>query len=636
MIKVTLPDGKVSEYKSSIKASDIAAQISKSLEKESIAAEINNSLCDLSTQITKDSSLRFITKKDKESLEIIRHDSAHVLAQAIKNIFPKSQITIGPVIENGFYYDVLAEDPFSTDDLKKLEKEMHKISSSNLPIIREVWNRNDAIKFFKDIGEDFKAEIISDLPETEEISLYRQGDFIDLCRGPHAPSTKFVKHFKLTKVSGAYWRGDSNNVMLQRIYGTAWTSKEELDDYLYMIEEAEKRDHRKIGKQLDLFHLQEEAPGMVFWHDKGWTIYRILENYIRSKLRSSDYTEVNTPHLVDKILWEKSGHWEKFRENMFVVQDDEKEMALKPMSCPCHIEIFKKDIRSYKDLPLKMAEFGKCHRNEPSGSLHGLLRVRGMTQDDGHIFCTEEQIESETIVFTHLLKEIYQELGFKEFSIKFSDRPDKRAGSDATWDKAEKSLKSAITATGMPFEINKGEGAFYGPKLEFVLKDALKREWQCGTWQLDFVLPERLGATYINELGEKKVPVMLHRAILGTLERFIGILTEQYAGAFPLWLAPTQVVVITINNEVDDYATKIHNTLKGMNFRSILDNSNEKINYKIRKHSLQKVPTLIIVGREEKKNSTITVRKFGSTEQFAYPNIESFLEFLNKQIETRS
>jgi threonyl-tRNA synthetase len=424
--------------------------------------------------------------------------------------------------------------------------------------------------------------------------------------------------------------------MLQRIYGTAWTSKEELDDYLYMIEEAEKRDHRKIGKQLDLFHLQEEAPGMVFWHDKGWTIYRILENYIRSKLRSSDYTEVNTPHLVDKILWEKSGHWEKFRENMFVVQDDEKEMALKPMSCPCHIEIFKKDIRSYKDLPLKMAEFGKCHRNEPSGSLHGLLRVRGMTQDDGHIFCTEEQIESETIVFTHLLKEIYQELGFKEFSIKFSDRPDKRAGSDATWDKAEKSLKSAITATGMPFEINKGEGAFYGPKLEFVLKDALKREWQCGTWQLDFVLPERLGATYINELGEKKVPVMLHRAILGTLERFIGILTEQYAGAFPLCLAPTQVVVITINNEVDDYATKIHNTLKGMNFRSILDNSNEKINYKIRKHSLQKVPTLIIVGREEKKNSTITVRKFGSTEQFAYPNIESFLEFLNKQIETRS
>lgn len=636
MIKVTLPDGKVSEYKIGIKASDIASQISKSLEKESIAAEINNSLCDLSTEITEDSSLRFITTKDKESLEIIRHDTAHVLAQAIKNLFPKSQITIGPVIEDGFYYDVLAENPFSTDDLKKLEKEMQKISSRNYPITREIWNRNDAIKFFKEIKEDFKAEIISDLPETEEISLYRQGDFVDLCRGPHAPSTKFVKHFKLTKVSGAYWRGDSNNVMLQRIYGTAWTSKTELDDYLYMIEEAEKRDHRKVGKQLDLFHLQEEAPGMVFWHNKGWTIYKILENYIRSKLQKHDYLEVNTPVLVDKILWEKSGHWDKFRENMFVVQDDEKEMALKPMNCPCHVEIFKRDIRSYKDLPLRMAEFGKCHRNESSGSLHGLLRVRGMTQDDAHIFCTEEQIESETIAFTSLLKETYTELGFEEFSIKFSDRPDKRAGSDNVWDKAEKALKSAITATGIPFDLNKGEGAFYGPKLEFVLKDALKREWQCGTWQLDFVLPERLGATYINESGEKKIPVMLHRAILGTLERFIGILIEQYAGAFPLWLAPTQIVVLTINNEVDDYATRIHDTLKVMNYRSLLDNSNEKINYKIRKHSLQKVPILIIVGREEKENSTITIRKFGSTEPFYYSNIESFIEYLNKQIETRN
>lgn len=636
MIKVTLPDGKVSEYKIGIKASDIASQISKSLEKESIAAEINNSLCDLSTEITEDSSLRFITTKDKESLEIIRHDTAHVLAQAIKNLFPKSQITIGPVIEDGFYYDVLAENPFSTDDLKKLEKEMQKISSRNYPVTREIWNRNDAIKFFKEIKEDFKAEIISDLPETEEISLYRQGDFVDLCRGPHAPSTKFVKHFKLTKVSGAYWRGDSNNVMLQRIYGTAWTSKTELDDYLYMIEEAEKRDHRKVGKQLDLFHLQEEAPGMVFWHNKGWTIYRILENYIRSKLQKHDYLEVNTPVLVDKILWEKSGHWDKFRENMFVVQDEEKEMALKPMNCPCHVEIFKRDIRSYKDLPLRMAEFGKCHRNESSGSLHGLLRVRGMTQDDAHIFCTEEQIESETIAFTSLLKETYTELGFEEFSIKFSDRPDKRAGSDNVWNKAEKALKSAITATGIPFEINKGEGAFYGPKLEFVLKDALKREWQCGTWQLDFVLPERLGATYINESGEKKIPVMLHRAILGTLERFIGILIEQYAGAFPLWLAPTQIVVLTINNEVDDYATRIHDTLKVMNYRSLLDNSNEKINYKIRKHSLQKVPILIIVGREEKENSTITIRKFGSTEPFYYSNIESFIEYLNKQIETRN
>ncbi len=636
MINITLPDGKVLKYKSGIKASEIASNISKSLSKEAMAASIDDKLVDLSTEISTDSNIKFITSKDKEGLALIRHDAAHLLAQSIKNLFPKTQITIGPVIDHGFYYDILPESPLSSIDLKKIEKEMSKLSSRNIPITREVWNRAKAIKFFKDMKEEFKAEIISDLPGSGEISLYRQGDFIDLCRGPHAPSTKFVKHFKLMKLAGAYWRGDSNNVMLQRIYGTAWATKQDLDDYLYMLEEAEKRDHRKIGKQIDLFHLQEEAPGMVFWHDKGWTAYRILKNFIRVKIRANGYQEVNTPILVDKVLWEKSGHWDKFRENMFSVQDDEKIMAMKPMNCPCHIEIFKRDIRSYKDLPIRMAEFGCCHRNESSGSLHGLLRVRGMTQDDAHIFCTEDQITAETIAFTSLLKEIYKDLGFEEISIKFSDRPDVRAGSDDIWDKAEKSLKDAIKAAGLPYELNKGEGAFYGPKLEFVLTDALKREWQCGTLQVDFVLPERLGAQYVSEDGSKRTPVMLHRAILGTLERFMGILIEQYSGAFPLWLAPVQAAVLTLNNEVDDYAIDLQNTLKSRNFRSILDNSNEKINYKIRKHSLQKIPLLLILGRDEKENSTVTVRKLGSNEQFSYSSIESFIEYLQDKEQTRS
>jgi len=636
LIQITLPDGKILEYNPGIEAYEIASTISKSLSKDAIAAEIDGNLLDLNTKIIKNCKLRFITSKDKEALEIIRHDTAHVLAQAVKNLFPNAQITIGPVIEDGFYYDILSEKPFSTDDLASLEKEMHKISSQNISIKREVWDRNEAIKFFKEIKEDFKAEIISDLPETEEISLYRQGDFLDLCRGPHSPSTSFVKHFKLLKVSGAYWRGDSKNVMLQRIYGTAWTSKKDLDDYLYMIEEAEKRDHRKLGKQLDLFHLQEEAPGMVFWHPKGWTLYRILQNYIREKLSKRGYLEVNTPILLDKSFWEKSGHWEKFRDNMFAVEDEDKIMALKPMSCPCHIEIFKKDIRSYKELPIRFAEFGRCHRNESSGSLHGLLRVRGMTQDDGHIFCTEEQITSETIAFTTLLVEMYKDFGFEEISIKFSDRPDVRAGSDEVWDKAEKSLKEAIEKAGFNYILNKGEGAFYGPKLEFVLKDSLKREWQCGTLQVDFVLPERLGASYITEEGAKKTPVVLHRAILGSIERFTGILIEQYSGSFPLWLAPIQIAVVTINNEVDDYALKLHNILEESGYRSVLDNSNEKINYKVRKHSLQKTPLILVVGREEKENSSVTIRKLGSNEQFSYGNIEMFLDYLNNLIKIRS
>jgi len=632
---ITLPDGKKLEYQNNVEASQIAGDISKSLLKDSIAVEIDGKLCDVYTKIANDASIKFITTKNPEGLEIIRHDTAHVLAQAIKNLFPKAQITIGPVIENGFYYDVLSEQNFSTEDLEKLEKEMLNISNQNLPIRREIWNRNEAIKFFKTIGENFKAEIISDLPEDEEISLYRQGEFLDLCRGPHAPSTSFVKHFKLMKVSGAYWRGDSKNVVLQRIYGTAWTTKKDLDDYLYMLEEAEKRDHRKLAKQLDLFHTQEEAPGMIFWHPKGWTVYRVLQNYIREKL-ARHYQEVKTPVLLDKELWEKSGHWEKFRQNMFTVEDEDKTMALKPMSCPCHIEIFKRDIRSYRDLPMRFSEFGHCHRNEPSGSLHGLMRVRGFVQDDGHIFCTEEQITSETITFMGLLMDIYKELGFENISIKFSDRPEVRAGSDDIWDQAEKSLQKAVEASGFNYTINKGEGAFYGPKLEFQLKDTLGREWQCGTLQVDFVLPERLGASYISEEGTKKIPAMLHRAILGSMERFFGILTENYAGAFPLWLSPIQVVVLTINNEIDSYASSINEALIEAGIRSTLDISNEKINYKIREHSLQKVPFLVVLGRNEKEKGSVTVRKFGSNDQISYDSIESFKNYLNKLIHTRS
>jgi threonyl-tRNA synthetase len=615
MIQVTLPDGNIRSYSKSISGLDLAKDISPSLAKAALAVVIDSKLADLSTIIEKDSQVRIITSKDAESLEIIHHDAAHILAQAIKNLYPKTQITIGPVIENGFYYDVLPEKNLSEDDLEKLEVEMHRISNQDLQFEREVWDRTEAIKFFKSIGEDFKAEIIAAIPGDEPISLYRQGDFIDLCRGPHATSTKHVKHFKLMKLAGAYWRGDSNNVMLQRIYGTAWRSKEELDAYLHMLEEAEKRDHRKIGKELDLFHIQEEAPGMVFWHNKGWTIFRILENFIRHHIKKNDYIEVKTPMLVDKSLWERSGHWEKFREHMFTSESEDKIMALKPMNCPCHIEIFKIGTKSYRDLPIRMAEFGSCHRNESSGSLHGLLRVRGLTQDDAHIFCTEEQITSETVAFCNLLSKVYNQLGFKEFVVKFSDRPDVRAGSDDVWDKAEESLKSAVQAAGLSYILNKGEGAFYGPKLEFVLKDAIGRDWQCGTLQVDFILPERLGAVYIGSDGNKHVPVMIHRAILGTLERFIGVLIEQYEGKFPLWLAPDQISIVTITSDADHYAEQVKSELDKVGYRTVLDISNEKINYKIRHHSLQKVPFIIVVGKQEVENKTISVRRLGSSEQ---------------------
>ncbi len=632
MIQITLPDGSVRPYPNPISGLDLAKDISTSLAKASLAVVIDEKLADLSTIIDKDSKVRIITSKDDEGLEIIRHDAAHVLAQAIKNLYPKAQITIGPVIENGFYYDVLPEKNLSEDDLVKLEAEMHRISSQDLKFEREVWDRAEAIKFFKSIGEDFKAEIIAAIPGDEPISLYRQGDFIDLCRGPHAPSTKHVKHFKLMKLAGAYWRGDSNNVMLQRIYGTAWRSKEELDGYLHMLEEAEKRDHRKIGKELDLFHIQEEAPGMIFWHPKGWTIFRLLENFIREHLKENNYKEVKTPILVDKSLWERSGHWEKFREHMFTSEAEDKVMALKPMSCPCHIEIFKMGTKSYRDLPIRMSEFGCCHRNESSGSLHGLLRVRGLTQDDGHIFCTEEQITAETVAFCSLLSKIYRQLGFNEFLVKFSDRPDVRAGTDEAWDRAESLLKSAVEAAGLTCSLNKGEGAFYGPKLEFVLKDAIGRDWQCGTLQVDFILPERLGATYIGSDGNKHIPVMIHRAILGTLERFIGVLIEQYEGKFPLWLAPDQVSILTITSDADKYAEQVKAELDQAGYRTVLDISNEKINYKIRHHSLQKVPFIIVVGKQEVENNTVSVRRLGSNDQeiLTLPQLLSELNEKNK------
>lgn len=632
MINITFPDGTVKSFPTDVTGFEIAKAISPSLAKKAIAIKVNETLLDLFSEIAKDAKIKIITDKDPEGLEIIRHDCAHILAQAIKNLYPDAQITIGPVIENGFYYDILPSQPLSENDLPKIENEMKRICQNNYPINREIWDKNEAIKMFKKAGENFKAEIIADIiPQGEDISLYRQGEFIDLCRGPHSPSTKYVKYFKLMKIAGAYWRGDSNNVMLQRIYGTAWACAEELENYITMLEEAERRDHRKIGKALDLFHIQEEAPGMIFWHEKGYILYKLLEEYIRKEILANGYIEVKTPILVDRSLWEKSGHWGKFGEHMFLSQDEDKRiMALKPMNCPCHIEIFKKGVKSYRDLPLRMAEFGSCHRNEPSGALHGLMRVRGFVQDDAHIFCTEDQITAEALAFYKLLEKVYLKLGFKDISIKFSDRPEKRAGSDEIWDKAEKSLLTALESTGLAYTINKGEGAFYGPKLEFVLKDAIGRDWQCGTFQVDFVLPERLKATYTGPDGEKHVPVILHRAILGSLERFIGILIEQYEGKFPFWLAPKQIAVLSITDEVQDYAGTINNQLLSNNFRSILDNSSEKINYKIRHYSHQKIPVLVILGKKEKETKTISVRELGSNETKNF-HMDEFVTYLNNK-----
>jgi len=612
MIKITFPDGNSKEYQSGVTGLEIASGISTSLAKDALFIIVNGQDRDLSAPITTDSIVKIITPKNEEALELLRHDAAHIIAEAVKELWPEVQVTIGPAIENGFYYDFVRETPFSTDDLAAIEEKMHEIVKRDEQITREIWKREGAIEFFKSIGEFYKAEIIESIPAGEDITLYKQGNFIDLCRGPHAPSTRHVKHFKLMKVAGAYWRGDSKNAMLQRIYGTAWATKEQLDNYLFMLEEAEKRDHRKLGRELDLFHIQEEAQGMVFWHDKGWTIYRTIEKYIRDKLQRRGYQEVKTPILVDRGLWEASGHWDMFGKSMFTLESaDEKMHALKPMNCPCHIQIFNQGIKSYRDLPLRMAEFGACHRYEPSGALHGLMRVRGFVQDDAHIFCTEDQITSETIAFCELLMEVYKDFGFTDVKVKFADRPEERAGNDETWDKAEAALKTAVSSTGLEYTANLGEGAFYGPKLEFVLRDAIGRDWQCGTLQVDFILPERLGAEYVSAGGERKRPVMLHRAIIGSFERFIGILIEQYAGKFPLWLAPVQVAIATVTNETDDYARSVYDKLIEYGVRAEVDLSHEKIGYKIRNFSMQKVPMIAVIGKNEVENNTVIIRRLG-------------------------
>ena len=615
-INISLPDGAVRQFESGISGFEIAKSISISLSKIALAIRINGDLRDLSSKLEDDSKIEIITPKSGAvALEIIRHDCAHIMAEAVKELYPETQVTIGPAIENGFYYDFARKNPFATEDLEKIENKMREIVKRDEKLVREEWERDEAVKFFEKIGEKYKAEIISSIPAEQKISLYRQGDFIDLCRGPHAPSTSHVKYFKLMKVAGAYWRGDSKNEMLQRIYGTAWESEESLKNYLHILEEAEKRDHRKIGRQLDLFHIQEEATGSVFWHHKGYIIYREIENYIRRKIEQNGYVEVKTPQLIDKVLWEKSGHWEKFHDNMFIAESENRLLAVKPMNCPGHVQIFNQDLKSYRQLPLRMAEFGSCHRNESSGSLHGIMRVRSFTQDDAHIFCEEHQINDETLAFCELLKEVYRDFGFNDILVKFSTRPEKRAGSDEVWDKAEKALEQAVNHAGLEYQLNPGEGAFYGPKLEFTLVDALKREWQCGTLQVDFVLPERLDVNYVAQDGSRKRPVMLHRAILGSLERFIGILIENYAGKFPLWLAPVQVVIATITNEFDDYAKIVHARLQKLGVRSQLDLDSQKISYKIREHSLQKVPYIVAIGKIEATNNQLSVRKIGSEQQ---------------------
>ena len=625
MIEITLPDNSKRQYEQGVTGLDIAKSIGEGLAKAAIAIKVNGDLQDLTRQIEKDSNVAIITGKNEEGLEIIRHDTAHIMAQAVQELYPDTHVTIGPSIENGFYYDFDRDKAFSTEDLEKIENKMKEIVERDIPIIRKVMDRNEAVEFFKDKGEKYKVELIEAIPEGEEVTFYEQGDFIDLCRGPHAPSTGKTKAFKLTKVAGAYWRGDSNNAMLQRIYGTAWSTEKELKQYLRRIEEAEKRDHRKLGKELGLFHIQEEAVGQVFWHDKGWTLYRQLEDYIRKKIRNAGYIEVKTPILVDRTLWEKSGHWGKFRENMFTLEAEEKTLAIKPMNCPCHVQIFNQGLKSYRDLPLRMAEFGSCHRNEPSGALHGLMRVRAMVQDDAHIFCTEDQIISETESFCDLLKEVYKELGFEEVAVKIATRPETRAGDDETWDKAEKSLIDAVKEAGLEYDIAPGEGAFYGPKLEFHLRDSLGRSWQCGTLQMDFVLPERLDANYVGADGGKHRPVMLHRAILGSLERFIGILIEQYEGKFPLWLTPVQVAVTTVTNDADEYALSIKEKLENIGVRVLLDTSSDQISYKIRQLSLQKIPLILAVGKNEMNDQTVSVRKLGSKGQ----KVVSFEDFVS-------
>ncbi|HEU4854567.1 MAG TPA: threonine--tRNA ligase [Nitrosospira sp.] len=608
MTVIRLPDGSERRYEHSVTAREVAESIGPRLSRAALAARVNGKLVDLSSPIETSGELAIITEKDPEGLEIIRHSSAHLLAHAVKELFPDAQVTIGPVIEDGFYYDFSYKRPFTPEDLAAIEKRMGEISSRDLKVERKVWDRSEAINFFKNQGEHYKAQIIEAIPGDEDVSLYSQGNFTDLCRGPHVPTTSRLKVFKLMKLAGAYWRGDSHNEMLQRIYGTAWTKKEDQEAYLRRLDEAEKRDHRKLGKQMDLFHIQEEAPGMVFWHPKGWIIWQQVEQYMRRLLCDNGYLEIRTPSVLDKSLWERSGHWENFRENMFVTQSEEREFAVKPMNCPGHVQVFKQGLKSYRDLPLRLAEFGSCHRNEPSGALHGIMRVRAFTQDDAHIFCAESQVQDEAVRFIDLLQQVYADFGFKEVLVKLSTRPAKRVGSEEQWDKAEQALQSALDHKRLIWELQPGEGAFYGPKIEFSLKDSIGRVWQCGTLQLDFSMPERLGAEFVAEDNTRRVPVMLHRAILGSLERFIGILIENHAGALPLWLSPDQAVVLNISSGQADYASKIAEELKHNGIRAFADLRNEKITYKIREHSLQKLPYQIIVGDKEVASQTVSVR----------------------------
>ncbi|UUX51317.1 threonine--tRNA ligase [Nisaea acidiphila] len=617
MPAITLPDGSIRSFDAAVTGAEIAADIGPGLAKAAIAVRINGKLSDLSLPIADDSEVALVTKKNDEALELIRHDCAHIMAEAVLELYPETQVTIGPAIENGFYYDFYREEHFTPDDLEKIEQRMHEIVDRDEQITREEWDRDEAVLHYKKVHEPFKVELVETIPSGETISFYRQGGFLDLCRGPHMPSTKYTGHaFKLMNVAGAYWRGDSNRPQLQRIYGTAWPDQKQLDSYLHMLEEAEKRDHRKLGRELDLFHIQEEAVGSVFWHPQGWTLYQTIEDHMRKKLDRAGYQEVRTPQLIDRSLWEASGHWDKFRENMFTANaEDDKVLALKPMNCPGHVQIFKQGLKSYRDLPLRLAEFGACHRNEPSGALHGIMRVRAFTQDDAHVFCTEEQITEESVKFCELLSAVYKDFGFTDVRVKFSDRPEVRAGDDAIWDKAEQSLRDACDAAGLDTTLNPGEGAFYGPKLEFVLTDAIGRDWQCGTLQVDFVLPERLDASYIAEDSSRKRPVMLHRAILGSMERWIGILIEQYAGRFPLWLAPVQGVVATITNDADGYAAEVMEKCKAAGLRVGMDRRNEKINYKIREHSEAKIPAILVVGRREAEEGKVALRRLGGKAQ---------------------
>ena len=633
MVSIKLLDGSKKKFSSPIQGRELAKKISSSLSKSAIAISVDGELKDLNYEINKDCNAIIITKDSDLGIEILRHDAAHVMAEAVKTLYPEVQVTIGPPIENGFYYDFSKKEPFTPEDLKKIEAKMLEIINKNERFDREIWDRKKAIDYFKKQGELYKVEIIKDIPSKEEISVYKQGKFLDLCRGPHSQSTgKIGKFFKLIKLAGAYWKGDSNNEMLQRIYGTAWTTKKDLDNYLEILEEADKRDHRKLGREMDLFHFQEESPGSIFWHNKGWDVFMRLQNYLRNKQTKAGYEEINTPDMLDRSLWEKSGHWEKFKENMFTIDtEDERVFALKPMNCPGCIQVFNQGIKSYKDLPIKMSEFGKVHRYEPSGAVHGMMRVRSFTQDDAHIFCTEDQITNECIEVTNLILEIYKYFGFSNIKINYADRPKKRVGKDDIWDKSEEALLKAVKKAGVEYEINKGEGAFYGPKIEFVLKDAINREWQCGTVQVDFNLPERLNANYVNEKGEKQRPVLIHRALFGSLERFLGILIEHYNGKLPFWLAPTQVSICTITEKFNDFGNEIYKKLSELNLKIDFDSRNEKINYKIREHSFKKVPIILIVGEKEKKENSVTIREL-SVDKQKFLKLDKAIEYIKKKI----